>query len=217
MANGTAMDPRLSAFLKNISSRLTAIEADQKAAGSIAQIVSAMKPPRSVTQDIDAIDGRRIFYNLNGVISFTAADKGTRGQPITLLVSQDGPFIMTHYPLAWWLPNAPSPSTNFGRWSPVTSTPLPTQQFGANIDIIDISYELVDGGSQRNFQNAASPPVLSRIDNLVPLPVPTLFTPNATVQFYPTYQNILFAAGAAVPTTGGSLVVALPGYRIVNL
>lgn len=209
------MDPTVQAILRKLSTRLQALEAQQAAAGTIAQIVAAMKPPRSVTQDIDAIDGRRIFYNLNGAISFTAADRGTRGQPITMLVSQDGPFIMTHYPLAWWLPNAPSTATNFGKWSPVSSTPLPTQEL-ANLDIIDISYELVDGGSQRNFQNAASPPVLSRIDNLVPLPVPTLFTPNATVQFYPTYQSIAFAA-PATPTTGGSLVVALPGYRIVNL
>ena len=172
--------------------------------------------PRSITEEIDSIPGRRIFYNLSDRLDFTATDDGTRAQPLTFLVSQDGPYVMTHYPLVCWLPNAPAGATNFGQWSPVASWPLPTQE-AANQDQINISYELLDGGSQRNFQNEAAAPVFSRPDNLAPLPVPTLFSPNTTIQFIPTFEDILFNAGAGTPTTGGELVVTLPGYRIVNL
>lgn len=172
--------------------------------------------PRSITQEIDAIPGRRIFYNLSDRISFTAAQNGLRGQPLSFLISQDGPFIATHWPLVMWKPNAPATGTNFGRWSPVGTWPLPTQ-YVADLDIVDLSYEIVDSGSQRNFGNEAAAPVFSRPDNLVPLPVPTLFSPNTVVQFFPTYENIWFDPGAATPTEGGELVVTFPGYRIVNM
>jgi hypothetical protein len=173
--------------------------------------------PRSVSEEIDSIPGRRIAYNLVDRINFTAAQDGLRGEPLSFLISQDGPFIATHYPMVAWKPNGPTNATNFGQWSPVTSWPLPTQQVGADQDRIDLSYELIDGGSQRNFQNAAAGPVFSRPDNIVPLPCPTLFAPNTIIQIFPTYENILFAAGAAVPATSGELVVTLPGYRVVNL
>ncbi len=171
--------------------------------------------PKSITAELDSIDGRRIFYMLNGTQSFTVSDDGNRGQPINFLVSQDGPFVMTHFPMVTWKPNAPSNATNFGRWRPVSSWPLPDQAL--NADTIDISYEMVDGGSQRNFQNlpsGAGP--FSRPDNFVPVPVPTLFAPNTTIQFFPTYEDISFDA-AGTPTTGGLLSVVLPGYRIVNM
>jgi hypothetical protein len=172
--------------------------------------------PKSITAELDSIDGRRIFYMLNGTQSFSASDDGNRGQPINFLVSQDGPFVMTHFPLVTWKPNAPSNATNFGKWRPVSSWPLPDQVLDS--DTIDISYEIVDGGSQRNFQNlpsGAGP--FSRPDNFVPVPVPTLFAPNTTIQFFPTYEDISFDTGAATPTTGGLLSVVLPGYRIVNM
>lgn len=172
--------------------------------------------PRSISQEIDSIPGRRIFYTLADSVPFTAAQNGLKGQPCTYLVSQDGPFIATHYPFAVWKPSAPANATNFGRWSPVSSWPLPTQQIGANFDIIDLSYEVVDSGSQRNFQNEAVPPLFSRPDNLIPLPVPTLFAPNSTIQIAPTYERIFFGAPTTA-TTGGNLVIAIPGYRIVNL
>jgi hypothetical protein len=108
----------------------------------------------------------------------------------------------------------------FGLWRPVTPFPLPDQFVigvtDGDSDLISISYEITDSGSQRNFQNEATPPVLSRPDLLVPLPVPTLFTPNTTIQFTPTYERILFN-NATTPPTEGRLVVALPGYRIVNM
>lgn len=172
--------------------------------------------PRSITEEIDSIPGRRIFYNLSDRLDFDINVDGLRGNPLTFLVSQDGPYVMTHYPLVAWLPNAPAGATNFGQWSPVSSWPLPTQEAAAQ-DQINLSYELLDGGSQRNFQNEASAPIFSRPDNMAPLPVPTLFSPNTTIQFIPTFEDILFNTGAGTPTTGGELVVTLPGYRIVNL
>lgn len=172
--------------------------------------------PVSITAEVDAIPGRRIFYNLTDRISFTIAQNGLRGAPLTFLVSQDGPYIQTHYPLVMWKPNAPSNETNFGAWMPVGSWPLPAQQI-TNVDIIDLSFEVVDSGSQRNFQNEASAPTFSRPDNLVPLPVPTIYSPATTIQFFPTFERIFFDPDNANVTTGGELVVTLPGYRIANM
>lgn len=170
--------------------------------------------PRSITQEIDSIPGRRIFYTLGANIDFTAAQNGLRGTPLTFLVSQDGPFIATHYPFAIWAPNSPATATNFGAWRPVSTWPLPDQVL--DTDLIDLSYEVIDSGSQRNFQNEPVGPILSRPDNMVPLPVPTLFSPNTTIQFTPTYNRVAFnTTGTA--TDGGNLYVGFPGYRIVNL
>ncbi len=172
--------------------------------------------PRSITQEIDSIPGRRIFYTLPQRISFNFALNGLRGQALSFLVSQDGAFIATHYPFAIWKPDAPASATNFGRWSPVSSWPIPTQEL-PNGDVIDLSYDVVDTGSQRNFQSQSVPPIFSRPDNLIPLPVPTLFAPNTTIQVVPTFERIFFNSDASVATTSGQLVIAFPGYRIVNL
>lgn len=171
--------------------------------------------PHSITAEIDALPGRRIYYNLTGTIDFTSAQDGLRGRPVTFSVSQDGSFIQTHYPLVTWYPNLPTNADNFGRWSPVGSWPLPTQQFA--LDAIDLSYEITDSGSQRNFNNEAAGPVFSRPDNFVPLPVPTLFSPASVISFFPTYNRIFFDTAPTVDTTGGKLVVTLPGYRVVNM
>lgn len=179
-------------------------------------IKACEEQPRSITQEIDSIPGRRIFYTLSARFVFDATLDGLRGPAMPFLVSQDGAFIATHYPLVLWKPVAPATATNLGRWSPPTSWPLPTQDF-ANGDAIDLSYEVVDSGSQRNFQNEAVGPIFSRPDNLIPLPVPTLFAPNTTIQFFPTFERIFFDPGAEVPTTAGQLVVGWPGYKIVNM
>lgn len=174
--------------------------------------------PKSITEEIDSIPGRRIFYNLNGVQPFTEANAttlGQRGQPINFLVSQDGPFVQCFEPLVMWIPSAPDITPNFGRWRPVFSYPLPDQV--VDTDIIDISWELVDTGSQRNFQNLPTPPVFSRPDLRIPLSVPTLFAPNTTIQFFPTFNNILFDGDAENPPTEGLLWVNLGGYRIVTM
>ena len=172
--------------------------------------------PRSITEEIDALPGRRIFYNLSSRQTFSAAQDGTRADPLSFFVSQDGPYVATHYPLVVWKPSLPVAATNFGQWSPVSSWPLPVQQ-SANQDSINLSYEFFDGGSQRAFNNEVAGPLFSRPDNFVPLPVPTLFAPNANIQFIPTYEDIFFDPAAVIPTTSGQLVVTIPGYRIVNL
>lgn len=169
--------------------------------------------PRSVEQEIDAIPGRRIESTLGGEIAFDATQVGLRGQPIIIPVSQDGPFVMTHYPVVMWRPTAPSTATDLGRWRPVSSFPLPTQQL--TTDFIDIMWELQDGGNQRNFQNTPRAPMFSRADQLIPCAVPTVWSPNSTIVFTPTYTAITF--GGATPTTGGTLHVDFYGYRIVNL
>lgn len=189
-------------------------------------VAELQKRPRSITEEIDSIPGRRIVYTLSGEQSFTSTQNGTRGNPISFLVSQDGPFVMTHYPCIGWYPNAPSNADRYGIWSPISSYPLPRQNSGGAadnaqgtwLDTIDISYEIVDGGSQRAFQNiTVGPNLISTRDNMIPLPVPTLFAPNTTIQVYITYNDIFFGTAPTVDTTGGLLHVDLPGYRIVQL
>jgi hypothetical protein len=169
--------------------------------------------PRSVAEEIDAIEGRRIEGVLAGEITFDETDVGQRARPIVFSVSQDGPFVMTHYPLVIWRPTAPDTTTNLNRWRPVSSWPLPDQV--DDTDIIDLLYELNDGGAQRFSQNEPRGPLFSRPDNIVPCPVPTLWSPNATIVFQPTYLSVLF--NSATPPTQGTLHVDLIGYRIVNL
>lgn len=178
-----------------------------------AQLNALMTRPRTITEEIDRIPGRRIETVLTGEVTFDANDLLRRGAPILIQVSQDGPFVMTHYPMALWRPTAPSNTTNLNRWRPVTTFPLPDQV--VDTDIIDIMYEMADGGSQRNFQNAPRGPLLSRPDNMVPAAVPTLWAPNSAISFTPTY--LAFTWDSGTPPTGGTLHVDLIGYRIVNL
>jgi hypothetical protein len=209
------INPQLAAALRTLRDRVLA--SDAKVAELAALCASR---PRSVTEEIDSIQGRRIFYNLSATQLFTVDQDGTRGSTMNFLVSQDGPFIATHYPIVMWKPIAPTNANQFGRWRPVESWPLPTQQ-DTDFDSIDISYEMNDSGGQRNFQNLPAPAgLLSRPDNMIPLPVPTLYSPNTTIGFTPLYETITFAPGSDegyVPTTQGQLVVTIPGYRIVNL
>lgn len=216
------MHPHESAQVKAFLSKIAGEHREIKR--QLAEVTSEYKAfrkacedmPRSITAELDSIPGRRIFYMLNGTQTFVADDAGQRGDPINFLVSQDGSFVMTHFPLVTWRPSAPDTATNFGIWRPVASWPLPDQVIDG--DRIDLSYEMVDGGSQRNFQNLpAGAGPFSRPDNFVPVPVPTLFAPNTVIQFFPTYESIAFDTGAAVPTTQGTLSVVLPGYRIVNM
>lgn len=169
--------------------------------------------PRSVQEEIDALEGRRMEGTLSGEVEFTEADLGQRSAPITMIVSQDGPFVQTHYPMAIWRPSAPEDATNLGRWRPVSTFPLPDQV--VDTDIIDIMYEMQDGGNQRLLQNEARGPLLSRPDNIVPTPVPTLWSPGSTVLFIPTYLALTWDAAEA--PTAGILHVDIPGYRITNL
>jgi hypothetical protein len=201
----------VAAILRGYKTAIENLQAqNQQLAGHVNQMNSR---PRSIQEEIDAIEGRRIESTLSGEVTFTAADVGQRAAPIVFQVSQDGPFIMTHYPLALWRPTAPTNATNLNRWRPVTTFPLPTQVVGT--DIIDILYELNDGGSQRLGQNEPRGPLLSRPDNIVPCPIPTVWSPNAAILFQPTYLALTW--NGTVPPTQGTLHVDLVGYRIVNL
>lgn len=164
--------------------------------------------------ELECIPGRRIDFALVGSQDFTASQDGLRGQPITFLISVDGPFILTHRPVAVWKVTTPDSATNFGRWRPVSTYPLPTQQL--TTDFIDISYEITDTGPTRGLQNDSVPGVmLSNPDQLEKLPKPTKFEPNSTVLFTPIYEKINFNTSGTA-TTGGKLVVVLPGYKIIT-
>lgn len=176
-------------------------------------VVQLNSRPRSVAEEIDAIPGRRIEACLCGTVNFTADDLGTRGIPVIMQVPQDGPFIQTHYPMVLWRPIAPANTTNLNRWRPVSTFPMPTQTVPT--DWIDLLYEMQDGGNGRLFQNAARGPLLSRPDNIVPVPMPTLWAPNTSVNFIPTY--VAQAFNSATPPTQGQLQVTIPGYHVVNL
>lgn len=181
---------------------------------SLEQVITDLQSrPRSVSEEIDAIEGRRLEGTLSGELTFDISDEDARGAPIVFTVSQDGPFVMTHYPLVLWRPSAPDNTPNFGRWRPVSTFPLPTQQVGT--DIIDMMYELQDGGSGRLLQNEPRGPLFSRPDNIVPCPIPTLWASNATILFTPTYLTFTWDSSPA--PTQGTLHVDLIGYRIANL
>lgn len=208
MAN---LDAQTAALIRNLSTGYSQLL--QRVNTLTQQVSSLMSRPKTVWDEINEIPGRWIESTLSGEVTFTSADLGRRGNPISFLVSQDGPFVQTHYPMALWRPSQPTNATNFGRWRPVSTFPLPTQV--VSTDIIDILYEIQDGGSQRQFQNEPRGPLLSRPDNVVPSPSPTLWSPNATILFTPTYLALTW--DGAVPPTEGTLHVDIPGFRIVNL
>jgi len=202
---------KISAALRILDKRSGQLQSVvQQQAALIAELQTR---PRTITEEIDQIPGRRIETVLSGEVVFDITDQGKRGNPILIQVSQDGPFIMTHYPMALWRPTLPTTATNYERWRPVSTYPLPDQV--VDTDIIDLLYEMQDGGSQRNFQNAPRGPLLSRPDNVVPCAVPTLWSPNSAIAFFPTYNKLTW--DSATPPTQGTLHVDLIGYRIVNL
>lgn len=190
-----------------------AIESVHSQLAALKAMITSNQRPLSVAEEIDAIPGRRMEGTLSGEVTFTAASSGNRGVPVTLNVSQDGPFVMTHYPMVVWRPTAPDSTPNFNRWRPISTFPLPDQV--VDTDIIDIAYELQDGGNQRLLQNAPRGPLLSRPDNIVPTPVPTLWSPASVVLFIPYYLALTWNSDPA--PTEGTLHVDIPGYRIVNM
>ena len=203
-----SVDPKVAYAIRQLQATVQALQ----------QELSTVKQSSDTLEDeINKLPGRRVLYTLMGTQTFTASNDGSRGNPITFEVSQDGPFVMTHYPVVMWRPSTPSNATNFGRWRPVSSWSIPAQS-GITDDIIDISYEMVDSGSGRELQNniAVHPGLLSTPDEWKALPIPVYFRPQSVISFTPTYENIAFASGGTA-TTGGTLAVALPGYKIVNL
>ena len=200
-----AIDAKTAQFLRQLRDRLGAVENG----------VKHLSASRTLEEELESIPGRRVFHTLVGSQDFTASNDGNRGNPIVFEVSQDGPFVMTHYPIIGWRSTLPTNATDFGRWRPVASWPLPDQVLDTNT--IDLSYEMADTGSNRAMQNDVPVPVLlaSYPGKLCELPKPTYFRPNTTITFTPTYEDINF--GGSQATTQGTLVIALPGYKIVNL
>lgn len=212
MAN--APDSTAQKILRLIGGLRQRIEQSSGRVAALEQHVSALlERPRSPADEIDELPGRRIESALVAQVDFTIAQQGQRGNPATFTVSQDGSFVQTHYPLVLWFPTAPNNTTNLNRWRPVTTFPLPDQV--VDEDIIDLQYEISDGGAGRSFQNLPRGPMFSRPDALLPLAMPTLYAPNSTIQFIPTFQRITW--NSATPPTSGTLHITLPGYRIVNL
>jgi len=177
---------------------------------------------RQGVDEIDQIEGRRISYWPHGELPFTIAQQGIDGNAIPVQISQDGPFVWTHYPIVLWRPTAPANATLFGIWRPVTHFPLVAQGLDVattldlNSDMVSISWRMSDGGSERNFMPAAIPPIFSTPYKQIPLPERVLFTPNSVISFTPTFRRIVFNNGT-VPTTDGLLEVTFPGFRIVNM
>ncbi len=178
-------------------------------------LASAGARPPTVQEEIDSIDGRRIESTISAEVAFTIDNDGDVGVPLRFEVAQDGPFVMTHYPLCVWRPSTPDNAANFGRWRPVNSAQLPTQQVTTNF--VDLMYELFDAGPAR-YLTTGPRVLMSRFDNIVPCPIPTLFSPSSVVRFEPTYTAILFEADGDDPApTQGILHVDMIGYKIVNL
>ncbi len=202
---------QLAAALRSHKSALTQLQ--QQLTLQQNQLNDLQSRPRSVSEEIDAIEGRRLEGTLSGEVTFDISDENTRSAPVVFTVSMDGPFVMTHYPLCLWRPTAPDDTTNLGRWRPVSTFPLPTQEVGT--DIIDMMYELQDGGNGRLLQNEPRAPLFSRPDNIVPCPVPTLWSSNSTILFIPTF--LTFTWDSDIAPTQGTLHVDLIGYRIANL
>jgi len=206
-----ATDPAVAAAVR--THRDAILKMQQQLNQMTATLNQLQTKPETVWDEINRIPGRWIESTLSGEQTFVATDEGKAGLPIIITVSQDGPFIQTHYPLVVWFPSAPDAATNLGRWRPVSTFPLPTQVIGT--DIIDLQYQMFDGGVGREFQNAPRGPLFSRPDNVVPLPCPVQWSPNATLKFTPIYQRITF--NGTTPPTQGTLHVDFPGFRIVNL
>jgi hypothetical protein len=205
----------LKSFVGKMGRKVLSMEQQILKLSGALEVLKGSQRVKTTEEEIDEIPGRRIMFNLSGTQTFTATQRGNQGDPITMQVSQDGPFIWTAYPLVAWKPNAPDNADNLGRWRPVYSWPLPDQVL--DDDIIDISWQMNDGGSQRNFQNEVATPVFSRPDLVLPLPKPVIFTPNSVIQFIPTYEAINFGTAPTVDTTGGILRVTLLGYKCANL
>ena len=77
------MTPEQSAHYRRLTATVNELKAQFKL------LLAADSGPRTITEEIDALPGRRIFYNLSGRQSFTIAQNGIRNEAISFQVSQD--------------------------------------------------------------------------------------------------------------------------------
>lgn len=210
-----ATDPQTAALLRQMTDAIKSLRSDNAAFKAQIAALQATAKPLTDEDRINAIQGNRKWFGLTGNGDFDANAIGTPIAPITFDLSQDGPFIWTHFPLVTWKPTLPNNADNLGRWSPVSPWPLATQEI-THGDVVSISWTFSDG-DQRQFQTESLPPLFSRPDYLMPLPKPTLIVPAQKLQFQPIFEYILFNSSATHATTNGKLKVVLPGFKIVNL
>jgi hypothetical protein len=134
--------------------------------------------------DIDSIPGRRMAYNMS------MDGTSTAGNHVDFLISQDGPFILTHFPILLW-----QYREGTSRW--VVS--------GSREDELGTFYLMSDESCQRmltrNWINIYSQP-----HQLTPLPMSTLFVPNSMIRL-----NL----HPPPPPEPVDYRCILPGYRIV--
>lgn len=173
------------------------------------------------TENVNNIPGRRCFFTLRGQQTITSSSNGLRGQPIFIPVGQDGPFVLTHFPVIMWKPlTSEAAPLSVGLWRPFASWPLPDQVVDANT--MDISYEITDVGPGRNMQGGWAsnnvtepvpvlPSLISRPNNVMILPLPQVFDANSVIQCVITYNDINWTS---IDTA--TVRVELPGYKIIN-
>lgn len=148
------------------------------------------KLPTQHSKDIDAIPGRRVVYTMSGDLNI-GPSRTMVSERVLFSVNQDGPFILTHFPLFFW--QASRQEGGSGEW-------CETREW---------SYHWLDASSQR-FMAAAEIKIFSRSDMLNPLPSAALFAPNSTIEISPVCDDL-------EQQSNGTLKVLLPGYRIVNM
>lgn len=200
-----------------------------KAQAEIARLKASNAALRKRVQkavDINDIEGRRINFTQSATMTFTSAvNDGNRGPSYMVIpIGQDGPWVMTHYPVIMWRNAASGTATDVGLWRPPSHWPLPDQV--VDTDICSLSYEVFDEGSVRGLQNDPQsdfstarglkrPSVVaglfSTANILMQLPEPTLFDTNGAIRIVVTFDDIQFTS-----VTQGRLRVNLPGYKIVN-
>ena len=164
---------------------------------------------------IARMQGRRMAYTMVGKLSTSST--ATLTAPLTLTpirfdISQDGVFVMTHQPLVAFKATEDESGIFAGRWRPVSHWPMPTQAL--NTPTISMSYKMEDVGAERRFQNEVVVPStrLSYPGNLVELARPLVFLPTSSFTFTPIIEQYVDFGGVI----SYDLVVALPGYKIVD-
>jgi len=133
-------------------------------------------------------------------VEIPLAQSANSRTPATFTVSQDGPFVALALQAAW----RETQGAYAGRWLPPSSEELylravSTFNFATapRPDVLDFTYEISDGNSDRNWQDKPIPSSFLYSVNGQPayLPVPGIFPPNSTVTVAVTPIRPVSAAG----------------------
>lgn len=188
----------------------------------------------------ERIPGRRIPFVLLGYQVFNNAfTNGRFFADVHLEVTPRGPFVMTYYPmLLTRVDNGSASSALNGIWQPVFTWPLPEQEPIAstgNPTVVDLSWEFQDGRAMREFQSGGSRPRGSAFTNAsvnnvqsvpslvssapggcAPLVKHVFFNEKSIIIFRLKYEAVNFVNGTEYTPRQGTIVIALPGYRILR-